>query len=786
MSASFFKKFHYKKDKSAYFAFSIFLFIFILTFASFHAPTGYSIADTSYSINAIALEDGADADVVIAASDFASKHYITETMLTSELSGTEQNTLLVKNFAALKTTITQSESNLILEGNAIEGFAALSLLDSTNYDLFSTHDVVEVVNGNIVGITDSSLDQTTQVITPESNVNNYCYDSDGGDDPYVYGTLSGTDVYGNLIDQTDQCGSGTATMNDVFEKVCTEESYTYTQHTCEYGCIDGACLSRVSEPIVEIEKGCLETSTGVAGTYTGYYYDLYGTDQKDYSYDYTYTNYCYYDSYSGIYYYNDYYCYQYDYDKKWYATSTYTQCSSGCDNEKGCIDVATVTPSCTDTDNGKDEKTYGETTVVNKFGEQRIAADTCYSWTDDYHYVVENYCYQWDNTHYLYTDYILCDGVCKDGACVEAAYSATCVDSDETEVYEYDWQKSASTYGTVTGIDKSGNDIEKSDYCYDSYGYGYVVEQYCNEKNARYETYVFCPGGCKDGVCVKPTWEQSCKDSDATATNAGRDIYTYGTASGIDYYGTAFSYNDYCYYSNWDNTDYLVDYYCAESSYSGVYASSYWDSCPEGCENGACISAAAKVTPTCSAADNSVSGIDMYGTSYTYYDYCNGAETLVSYSCGTDGLAVAEETSCNCVDKQCHTATITVAAFIQTMDPIIVIGSSAATEDNIAAIDLAGAYGWKVVTDATISDPTTGIYVSIGGPYANKVSEAAFGGQTWDYGVGEALFLVKEHDSKGKTLVISGSEAQDTRNAVKLLINNPDILTDIYVVERVS
>ncbi|MBI4896705.1 MAG: hypothetical protein HY832_04125, partial [Candidatus Aenigmarchaeota archaeon] len=171
--------------------------------------------------------------------------------------------------------------------------------------------------------------------------------------------------------------------------------------------------------------------------------------------------------------------------------------------------------------------------------------------------------------------------------------------------------------------------------------------------------------------------------------------------------------------------------------------------------------------------------------SYTYYDYCNGAESLVKYTCA-QGTAVAAETACNCVDTQCHTASMTVGAFVQSQNPVIVIGASAATQENIAAIDLAGKYGWKVVTDATISDATTGTYVAIGGPYANKVSEAAFGGQIWDYGVGEALFLVKEFDAGGKTLVISGSEAQDTRNAVKDLIDNPESFTDVYVVQRVS
>src|SRR3989338_3728390 len=263
MSSSFFKNFRHKKDYSMYLALAIFLFIGIVTFTSSPAPTGYSIAETSYSINAIALEDGAGVDIIIAAADFASKHYITETMLTSELTGAEQNTLLVQNLGASTTTITKSGTNLLLEGNAVDGFAALSLMDSTNYDLFSTYDVVQVVDGALIGVTLSTEQDIDQV------TGNNCYDSDNGDNPNEYGTLSGTDIYGNVIDQTDQCGSGTATVNDVFEKVCTEESYTYTQHTCAYGCEAGACLSPPQQ------EGCIDSDG----------YDLYTKGYVEDSFD---------------------------------------------------------------------------------------------------------------------------------------------------------------------------------------------------------------------------------------------------------------------------------------------------------------------------------------------------------------------------------------------------------------------------------------------------------------------------------------------------------------------
>ncbi|MEK6867669.1 MAG: hypothetical protein AABX98_02485, partial [Nanoarchaeota archaeon] len=384
MSKKYFKK---NIDYKPYFAVLIIgiivaLALFVNTKTSL---TGHSIAEASTTINVIALEDGADADVIIAAADFASDRYITETMLTSESTGAEQNTLFVQNLGAATTTITKSGTNLILEGNAEEGFAALNEMDSTNYELFSTYDAVEVVNGQVVGVTlaaeemivgqeemivgqeemivgeqlvvvqgplcseipynslsstygsttahfynyglylcdgsnayslmieekesnmpvlsdthlvyfknygiylyDLATAEKTQLSTDSSNYptingdwvayfknygiyvynipahetfeiepansgcgwqpsisgntlyykcnykdrtydlstleivvvpQNNCVDSDGGDNPAVYGTLSGTDVWGNVIDQTDQCGSGTATVNDVFEKV---------------------------------------------------------------------------------------------------------------------------------------------------------------------------------------------------------------------------------------------------------------------------------------------------------------------------------------------------------------------------------------------------------------------------------------------------------------------------------------------------------------------------------------------------------------------------------------
>lgn len=776
-----------KKKYALFFAVGVLLVLLVLSLSP--SLIGYSIYDAVPSLQGIAVEDGATADDIVAISSFARSQGIRETILTSEMTGSEVNYIIFQTLGGDTATISLSGSNIVIEGDVEQAVEVLVARDSY-VDLLSQYDSVNVVNGQVV------VEETEETTTPQNN----CVDSDGGDNPDVYGTLTGTDAYGNVIDQPDQCGSGTATVNDVFEKVCTETSYTYTQHTCSNGCSGGACIQgeEVVSPVcgdgvVDAIEGCDDgntldgdgcTSTCVVEVARECYETESGVSGNSYGYDYSYNNYCYYYDYYGAYYYADYYCAQSTYDNRWYATSTWNQCPSGCEDAEGCVDVETVEASCTDSDSGADQNTFGTTESVNKFGEEKTIEDSCYSYYEDYQYVIEGYC---SGTN-VYTQYILCDGVCQDGVCV-AGQEAVCEDSDNTDIYSP--QESSGVLGEVTGTDRSGNTYTKVDECYDSYGYEYVKEQYCNERNAPTTTWTYCQGGCEGGVCVEPTWEQSCTDSDETETNAGKDLYTAGSASGIDYYGREFTYADYCYYNSWDQTYYVVDYYCAESSYSGPYASSYYEKCPSGCTAGACDAAETTVTPSCTATETGVSGTDQYGNGYAYWNTCGNMETLIEYSCSTEAGEVpyvVTETSCNCVEGLCVAGSMTVAEFVSNLPSgtMIVIGESAATEDNIAAIDLAGAYDLDVVTDATSNDFSSANIIAIGGPYANAASRQALGGNVWDYQPGQALFFLQEYDAGGTTLIVSGSEAQDTRNAVKKLIDFPSSLDFDYGVEQVS
>lgn len=68
--------------------------------------------------------------------------------------------------------------------------------------------------------------------------NNKCVDSDGGKNYFVYGRLSGTDSWGNVIDQPDTCANQIA----VVERFCESYSYSYEYYYCPKSCQNGTCV----------------------------------------------------------------------------------------------------------------------------------------------------------------------------------------------------------------------------------------------------------------------------------------------------------------------------------------------------------------------------------------------------------------------------------------------------------------------------------------------------------------------------------------------------------------
>ena len=63
-----------------------------------------------------------------------------------------------------------------------------------------------------------------------------CSDSDGGQNYYVQGTVSGVDEFGEPYSNTDVCDG-----SDVIEWYCDGNNNLFTMHTCIAGCVGGAC-----------------------------------------------------------------------------------------------------------------------------------------------------------------------------------------------------------------------------------------------------------------------------------------------------------------------------------------------------------------------------------------------------------------------------------------------------------------------------------------------------------------------------------------------------------------
>ena len=112
--------------------------------------------------------------------------------------------------------------------------------------------------------------------------------------------------------------------------------------------------------------------------------------------------------------------------------------------------------------------------------------------------------------------------------------------------------------------------------CCSSPGSNQLNESYCDENGIMQSTGYQCPNGCENGVCIKEE-ETACTDSD------NGDIYTKGYCE--DYRHT----ND-----GWDMCSDgvyqggLLEYICTDS-YLGNVCGTKHHSCPNSCENGACI-----------------------------------------------------------------------------------------------------------------------------------------------------------------------------------------------------
>ncbi|MDD5650492.1 MAG: hypothetical protein PHF86_08770 [Candidatus Nanoarchaeia archaeon] len=90
---------------------------------------------------------------------------------------------------------------------------------------------------------------STSITTTGNAFKRTCSDSDNGNNPFVKGTIAGTDAAGNPYTMTDYCSDKTIGISNriyyVKEYYCDMETYSgwnvdFT--VCENGCSDGACI----------------------------------------------------------------------------------------------------------------------------------------------------------------------------------------------------------------------------------------------------------------------------------------------------------------------------------------------------------------------------------------------------------------------------------------------------------------------------------------------------------------------------------------------------------------
>jgi hypothetical protein len=306
----------------------------------------------------------------------------------------------------------------------------------------------------------------------------YCTDSDGGLNYYVYGTITGIDKDGEGNPPGDYCW---ADGKGVMEGYCTPEGYIdFSSYACPNGCKDGACLEKPKENCNAQIVGNQFQDTDGDGCNTGTDSDCGGIegangpsitcfDKIDNDCDGMIDSLD--DDLSCNLNCGDRICGTYE-----IRNSSKYYCPDDC-NPSECI-------SCTDSDGGLNYYVYGAITGIDKDGEGNPPGDYC--WADG-NGVMEGYCKPNE-----YIDFIsyACPNGCKDGACVHP--NKGCTDSDGGLNYY--------TRGIINGPGKDRERNPPADYCWKD-GTG-VMEGYCTpEGYVDFSSYA-CSNGCKNGACV--------------------------------------------------------------------------------------------------------------------------------------------------------------------------------------------------------------------------------------------------------------------------------------------
>ncbi len=208
-----------------------------------------------------------------------------------------------------------------------------------------------------------------------------------------------------------------------------------------------------------------------------------------------------------------------------------------------------------------------------------------------------------------------------------------CTDSDGSDV---------NVKGSVVWTDASGSKRTDVDVCFSE---SMVREWVCGADGyANNQLLADCAHGCLDGACKSAT----CTDSDG-----GYYPNKFGTVSWTDQNGVPITTDDLCIGSSAS----VMEAVCDAKGYAN---NAQTFNCPNGCSNGACISA------TCTDSDGSdvnakgsVVWADASGNKRTDFDVCFSDSKVREWVCGADGYAnnqLLADCAHGCLDGACKSA----------------------------------------------------------------------------------------------------------------------------------
>jgi len=349
---------------------------------------------------------------------------------------------------------------------------------------------------------------------------------------------------------------------------------------------------------------------------------------------------------------------------------------------------SSIKPVCTDTDGGNKPEILG-TITEPRYPEGPQHTDYCENLDTNQPLEQcngESYCGLREflcETPYRTTTYrdVKCEE-CKDGVCITV--NETCTDSDDGKDYYVKGTVSYPGGGSNTDLCiKKNSDGSWGETAYEA---PYVVEYSCPSDTNYGKDHYLCPNGCQDGACLLGANATTCTDSDG-----GIKIYSKGktissingefkdecltdseVAAGTVKPSTCTS--DYCF---------VTEFFCSTNRAPGNYnlAIGQVSPCPNGCQDGACLSGANATTCTDSDGGNDISKkgtttgkksvndstiitrVDLCtwfpnGGPTNHLTKCNGADCgIYEYYCSESGEVTGQLHNCsnNCNGGTCTT-----------------------------------------------------------------------------------------------------------------------------------